>query len=698
MQAIQRQSANHPPVVVPVAIYTRVSTLHQVGGRFDSCESQAAICRDFIRKHAHEGWHEVACYTDAAYSGGSMNRPGIQALKRQIAAGEIKVVVIFKLERVLRSTDEWGPFRAFLSQHGCRLVSTTEDLSEETPSGRLKNNLLVSVAEYERLNTAEKVRAKLAELAKRGIWNCGLVPYGYRYDATAKALHPHPIEADIVRRIYADAARLVSLTELANALNEEGRRTRDRVFQRRDGTRENVGGKRFKSDALRNLIRNPIYAGRIRFHGQEYPGQHEAIVTADIWERSNAAVTKSLQPARCWLKTSDKNGHLLKGLAFCVHCGRAMIPNACGKRDLQGKYYRYYTCGRVHKEKADCPVRHVSADLLELTVIEFLGALARHPEVVRETLASASTRGQADRTELRARLAGIDPELAQLHKRLGHVIEVIAAGGADVLGDELRTKAAALKDDKQRLLVEREKIRQALLLSEQDRFDAERLLAALARFRAVFSNLTPAEQKDLVALCVECVELRASPAGDERPGLRQYVVRLKLHVTRLVESMEEKIVVERNESHEPPPAQRALTLEPRVVFRSWGRSPSAVIVAPFREEFRAAKPAADAHDEPPTVVHPIHRALAWQRKLAANPDVTQSALARRERVTGATLTYHLKLLSLVPEIQAFLLRLKTAPEFRRFSLRKMMVLAELSADAQRRRFAAMRPNAAPGTP
>jgi DNA invertase Pin-like site-specific DNA recombinase len=227
MHAIQRQSAIIPPVVVPVAIYTRVSTLHQVGGRFDSCESQAAICRDFIRKHAHEGWHEVACFTDAAYSGGSMNRPGIQALKRQIAAGEIKIVVIFKLERVLRSTDEWGPFRAFLNQHGCRLVSTTEDLSEETPSGRLKNNLLVSVAEYERLNTAEKVRAKLAELAKRGIWNCGLVPYGFRYDATAKALHPHPIEAEIVRRIYADAARLVSLTELANALNEEGRRTRD---------------------------------------------------------------------------------------------------------------------------------------------------------------------------------------------------------------------------------------------------------------------------------------------------------------------------------------------------------------------------------------------------------------------------------------------------------------------------------------
>ena len=138
-----------PPDVgatVPVAIYTRVSTDNQTGGRFDSCESQAAVCRESIRKREAEGWYEVACYTDAAYSGGSMDRPGIRALKRQIEAGEVEVVLIFKMERVLRSTDEWVPFRTFLMKHGCRLESATEDISESTPSGRLKNNLLIKRA------------------------------------------------------------------------------------------------------------------------------------------------------------------------------------------------------------------------------------------------------------------------------------------------------------------------------------------------------------------------------------------------------------------------------------------------------------------------------------------------------------------------------------------------------------------------
>jgi DNA invertase Pin-like site-specific DNA recombinase len=223
MKAIPRDDpfVSSGPSMVPVAIYTRVSTDNQVGGRFDSCESQAAICRDLIRKRATEGWHEIASYTDAAYSGGTMNRPGIQALMRHIETGQVKVVLIFKLERVLRSTDEWAPFRAFLQKHDCRLESATEMLSEETPDGRLKNNLLVSVAEYERLSTAMKTRAKMREQAKRGIWNGGMVPFGYDYNSQSQLLSPSSTEAPLAKRIFEHVAQLVPLTDIANALNQE---------------------------------------------------------------------------------------------------------------------------------------------------------------------------------------------------------------------------------------------------------------------------------------------------------------------------------------------------------------------------------------------------------------------------------------------------------------------------------------------
>lgn len=125
-----------------------------------------------------------------------MNRPGMQAMMRQIETGLIKVVLIFKLERVLRSTDEWAPFRAFLKKHDCRLVSTIEGLSEDTPSGRLKDNLLVSVAEFVRLNTAEKVRAKMLAQAKRGLlelWPCGSIASTMQPRRAERRGNPRPL-------------------------------------------------------------------------------------------------------------------------------------------------------------------------------------------------------------------------------------------------------------------------------------------------------------------------------------------------------------------------------------------------------------------------------------------------------------------------------------------------------------------------
>jgi DNA invertase Pin-like site-specific DNA recombinase len=379
---------------IAVAIYTRVSTANQVGGRFDSCESQAAVCHDFIAKHASDGWFEVACFSDPAYSGGSLNRPGIRALMREIEAGEIKVVVIFKLERVLRSTSEWAPFRAFLKAHDCQLVSVTEDISEATPSGRLKNNIVLSGNEYERDNTAEKIRIKLNEQAKRGFWAGGQVSFGYVYDEALQGLSPHPTEAATLRRVFELATKLTSLTEIANTLNNEGLRTRARIFRKRDGTRQNVGEKRFRSDIIRRLIARPLYAGRVRMNGKEFPGQHAALVSDELWEQANAAIRPAALPAPRRFRNRDKHFHLLKAVAFCGCCGRAMIPNASGKLDPGAKPYRYYACGYAHKERTDakCSVRHVSATALETAVVGFLGACSQHPDALAATSAHAKLR------------------------------------------------------------------------------------------------------------------------------------------------------------------------------------------------------------------------------------------------------------------------------------------------------------------
>ena len=695
MPAIQSDSLRSRVCTVPVAIYSRVSTANQVGGRFDSCESQAAVCRDFIAKHATDGWFEVACFSDPAYSGSSMNRPGIRALMRQIEAGEIKVVLIFKLERVLRSTDEWGPFRSFLQQHGCRLLSPTEDLSDETPSGRLKNNLLMSVAEYERLNTAEKIRIKLNEQAKRGFWTGGQVPFGYNYDEALQGLNPHPTEAATLRRIFEMAARLISLTEIANTLNAEGLRTRARIFQKRDGTKKNVGEKRFRSDIIRRLITRPLYAGRVRMNGHEFPGLHAALVTDDLWERANAAIRPSLQPAPRRFRGRDKHFHLLKGVAYCGCCGRAMIPNASGKLDPDGKPYRYYTCGYAHKERSDanCPVRHVSATALETAVVGFLGACSQHPDVLAATTASVRARRQTDRAPLRARLSEAEKGLAAITDQLRNCAKALVLGHVTALDEVLREQADALQVEKQRLLVEREQVRLELATCEEGDIDTERVRVALNKFGELLPTLSPNEQRDLVMLFLERVEVRPSdrPAAKLGACIRLLELRLKLRVGRLITGMSERLVIEERTAlaaSVAPGRLMVLTLNVALAPAS-GTSKPVTLLTPFRCELGIARRTPVPKPELAPMLHPIHRARAWERRLETERGLNRLKLAAEEGLSPGSVTHHMKLLQLAEAIQAKLLNLTHAEEVRRYGLNRMKALAELPHDEQLRRFAAL---------
>ena len=691
MPAIPSNSSRSRACTVPVAIYSRVSTANQVGGRFDSCESQAAVCRDYIAKHASDGWFEIACFSDPAYSGGSMNRPGVRALMRQIEAGEIKIVLIFKLERVLRSTDEWGPFRSFLQQHGCRLVSPTEDLSDETPSGRLKNNLMMSVAEYERLNTAEKIRIKLNEQAKRGFWTGGQVPFGYVYDETLQGLSPHPTEAATLRRIFEMASSLTSLTEIANTLNTEGLRTRARIFNRRSGAKQNVGEKRFRSDIVRRLITRPLYAGRVRMNGKEFPGQHAALVSDDLWERANAAIRPAALPAARRFRNCDKHFHLLKAVAFCGCCNRAMIPNACGKLDPDGKPYRYYTCGYAHKERSDakCAVRHVSATALETAVIGFLGACSQHPDALAATTAHAKSLRQTDRAPLRARLTTLEGELARIAEQLRNCARALILGQATALDDVLREQAEALNADKQRLLVEREQVRIELAACEDGDVATARVSQALQKFSELLPNLSPNEQRDLVMLFLDRVEVRPSsrPSGKLAAGVRLLELRLKLRVHRLVEGMAERLLIEervQRADSAAPTRPLILTLDVSLAPSS-GTTKPVTLLAPFPCELGFTRRATAPEPESPPMLHPIHRARAWRRRLDSERGLNQLKLAAEEGLSPGSITHHLKLLQLADDIQAKLLDLTKGDEVRRYGLNRMKALAELPHAEQRKR-------------
>src|SRR5580698_10447093 len=93
-----------PEKLLRCAIYTRKSTEHGLELEFNSLDAQREACEAYIKSQASEGWRALPKrYDDAAYSGGNLNRPALQRLLKDMGAGQVDVVVVYKIDRLTRS-------------------------------------------------------------------------------------------------------------------------------------------------------------------------------------------------------------------------------------------------------------------------------------------------------------------------------------------------------------------------------------------------------------------------------------------------------------------------------------------------------------------------------------------------------------------------------------------------------------------
>src|SRR5438552_15694308 len=94
---------------VRCAIYTRKSSEEGLEQKFNSLQAQREACEAFINSQRHEGWVCLpAAYDDGGFSGATMDRPGLQQLLADIAAGRVDTVVGYKIDRLTRSLADFA--------------------------------------------------------------------------------------------------------------------------------------------------------------------------------------------------------------------------------------------------------------------------------------------------------------------------------------------------------------------------------------------------------------------------------------------------------------------------------------------------------------------------------------------------------------------------------------------------------------
>jgi DNA invertase Pin-like site-specific DNA recombinase len=350
------------------AIYTRKSSEEGLDMEFNSLDAQRDACEAYVASQKAEGWAAIReRYDDGGYSGGSLERPALTQLVKDIKHGLVDVVVVYKIDRLSRSLVDFTRLVDVFDRHGVTFVSVTQSFNTTSSMGRLTLNILLSFAQFEREVIGERIRDKFSASRKRGMWMGGFVPLGY--EVRDRKLVVSQAEAKVVRMIFERFASLGSATIVARVLRAENIR--------------NKRGKHIDKGVIYRLINNRVYLGEAVYKGVSYPGEHEAIVSQQLWDAAHAVLKES--PRARATKTRDRSPALLKGIIFSSS-GAAMTPTFTRKGD---RLYRYYVSmdhvrGRPVPEGL-APTR-LPAAMVEATVVAEMRRMIATPEMAARIL------------------------------------------------------------------------------------------------------------------------------------------------------------------------------------------------------------------------------------------------------------------------------------------------------------------------
>ena len=271
------------------AIYTRKSTERGLEMEFNSLQNQEEACKAYILSQAFNGWEYYKTFEDGGISGGTMERPGLQALLEEIRERNVQVVVVYKVDRLSRSIFDFHKMMQEFAKYECNFVSITQSFDTSNSMGKLTLNMLLSFAQFEREVSAERVRDKIAASKAKGLWMGGNLPLGY--DLNDRHLVVNEPEAEIVRQVFQKYLEVQNMLEVAEWLNKQGIHTKKWVTKHSQRTR---GGEPFKKNTVQRMLTNPVYLGKITHYRQNkiYNGVHKPIISRELLEQVQQVIRR----------------------------------------------------------------------------------------------------------------------------------------------------------------------------------------------------------------------------------------------------------------------------------------------------------------------------------------------------------------------------------------------------------------------
>ena len=417
-----------------VFIYVRVSTAQQAEEGY-SIPQQIERLQKYCEAM---GWIVVKIYTDDGYSGGSLDRPAMNQMIKDIEAGHTDIVLVDKLDRLSRSQfDTLYMIQKVFDANGVAFVSRNEAFDTSTPFGKAMVGILAVFAELERSRIKERMMDGQEGRAKEGKFRGGgFVPIGYDYDLNDGNLKINEYEAMQVREVFEMFNNRVPVFRIMTILNNKGYRTK-------------YGD--WKEMTIRGMVSRRIYIGEIVHKGNVYEGQHEAIIPLDVFEKAQKIVAE-----RSIENENRKIGRVYKsplgGIIYCGHCGSRyhFRSGATNKDGTRRNYYICYSRSKGDKKyikDPNCRNKNYRDKDLDAIIFDEIRKLKSDPLYI------SAVKCSVDNSH---RISLIEERINQINSQISRFMDLYSVSGMDL--DAIGKKIKPLNEEKKSLEAELETI------------------------------------------------------------------------------------------------------------------------------------------------------------------------------------------------------------------------------------------------
>lgn len=508
-----------------VALYARVSSDRQV--EEGTIASQLASLHAYVEAHGDEMDADLI-FTDDGFSGATLARPALDALRDRAMMGTIDHIVVLTPDRLARNHAHQLVLIEEFKRLGVDIIFANRPIAQ-TPEDQLLLQMQGVIAEFEREKIMERSRRGKLHKAKQGCVSVlSGAPYGYVYMAAGERgearYEIHPQEADIVRRVfkrYVDDG--LSIGAIAREL------TADRIATRR-------GAAQWERSVVWGMLRNPAYTGQAAYrktqavsrqrptkqandHGfypkhvhsssRQRPREEWLMIAVPrlISERLFERAARQLEANKKHAPRNNKRyEYLLSGLLRCQSCGYSIY----GKPASNSKYKRcYYRCmgqdGHRWPQGRVCAGHPIRVEVLDELVWEQTKQLIQYPEVVFEEYSRrihSKRKGELDLTSMMMKKKKEVHNQELEKKRLLDLYQtgIISLEEIEPRLNYIRDRIKSIEQEYSLLEEEKHREQNQLQLIEQFSTFQEKFLSRL-------SDLPFEEKQQVVRLLVEEVQV-----------------------------------------------------------------------------------------------------------------------------------------------------------------------------------------------